>query len=65
MSERLVRGALAGMLILGSLTGVACDKEDRADVREGVNQVEEGAEDVGNEVENTVDNELDTDGKDD
>jgi hypothetical protein len=65
MEQRLVRGFLAGMLALGSLTGVACDKEDERDAREFGNQVEEGAEDIGNEVEDTVDDEVDTDGKDD
>jgi hypothetical protein len=65
MRERIIRGAFAGMLILGSLTGVACDKEDQRDAREFGNDVEEGAEDLGNQVEDTVDDEVDTDGKDD
>jgi hypothetical protein len=43
----------------------ACDKEDERDIEEGVNQVEEGAEDLGNEVEKGIDENIDTDGKDD
>lgn len=43
----------------------ACDREDRKDIEEGVNQVEEGAEDLGNEVEKGIDQNIDTDGKDD
>ena len=49
---------VASLLFVGVLattpTLVACDKEDRADVREGVND----AEDV-------IDDQVDTDGKDD
>jgi hypothetical protein len=52
MRRRLVPLLLAGGLMLGA-TGVACDKEDRQDVKE-----------VGNDVEKGVD-ELDSDGKDD
>ncbi len=43
---------LVGVLALSPL--VACDKEDKADVREGVN-----------DVEDVIDDEVDTDGKDD
>lgn len=42
----------------------ACDREDRADVREVGRDVQEGAEDVGREVEEFVDD-VDQDGKDD
>lgn len=62
--NRIVAAALVGSLALGGGL-VACDREDEADIREGVNQVEEGAEDIGNEVEDAVDGEVDTDGKDD
>lgn len=43
---------LAASLALTPLA--ACDKEDRADVREGVN-----------DVEDVIDDQVDTDGKDD
>jgi hypothetical protein len=65
MRERIVRGAFAGLLLLGSLTGVACDKEDKRDAEQFGNQVEKGAEELGEEAENTIDNNIDTDGKDD
>ncbi|HEV3472812.1 MAG TPA: hypothetical protein VG408_06350 [Actinomycetota bacterium] len=53
MATRRVPSLLvAGVLAVIPLA--ACDKEDRADVREGVN-----------EVEDVVDDEVDTDGKDD
>jgi hypothetical protein len=65
MKHRLIRGALAGMLAIGSLAGIACDKEDVKDVKEGVNQVKKGAKDVGKDIENGIDNNVDTDGKDD
>ena len=63
MNEKLSRVGLAVVLMLG-LGLTACDREDEADVREGVNQVEEGAEDAGKEIEEGVDR-LDNDGKDD
>lgn len=64
MKDKLTRIGLAVVLALG-LGLTACDREDEADVREGVNQVEEGAEDVGNEIEQEVDDNVDTDGNDD
>jgi hypothetical protein len=64
MTHRFGRAAVAGLLAIGSLTGVACDREDQADFREGANQVKKGAEEAGKQVENTVDNEIDTDGQD-
>lgn len=64
MKDKLTRIGLAVVLAL-SLGLTACDKEDEADIREGVNQVEEGAEDVGNEIEQEVDDNVDTDGNDD
>ncbi|MDQ3964766.1 MAG: hypothetical protein M3277_12780 [Actinomycetota bacterium] len=51
-TRRVPQLLLAGALALAPLA--ACDKEDRADVREGVND----AEDV-------IDDQVDTDGKDD
>ncbi len=51
-TRRVTSLLLAGALALTPLA--ACDKEDRADVREGVND----AEDV-------IDDQVDTDGKDD
>lgn len=51
-------GRVPSLLLVGVLatapTLAACDKEDRADVREGVNEVEE-----------VIDEQVDTDGKDD
>lgn len=44
---------IVGMLAVTPIFA-ACDREDRADVREGVN-----------EVEDVVDDQVDTDGKDD
>ena len=53
MRDRTARIALASLLALTPATALACDKEDRQDVRE-----------AGEEVEQGVDN-LDSDGKDD
>ena len=64
MREKFGRLALAVALVLGFGAMGACDKEDKADVREIGNDVEEGAEDAGKEVEDAVDD-ADTDGKDD
>ena len=53
----MTTGRVPSLLLAGALTLAplaACDKEDRADVREGVND----AEDV-------IDDQVDTDGKDD
>jgi hypothetical protein len=52
MPRKVMPVLMAAGLFLGA-TGVACDKEDRQDVKE-----------VGNDVEKGVD-ELDSDGKDD
>ena len=52
MRSKLFPALVAAGVLLGA-TGVACDKEDRKDVRE-----------VGNDVEKGVDR-LDSDGKDD
>lgn len=52
MHRRIAGLGLASLLLLTPFT-VACDGEDRRDVREGVNDVEEGIDDA------------DTDGKDD
>jgi hypothetical protein len=50
------------LLLSGGM--VACDREDRADVREGINDVKKAGKEVGKDVEKAVD-EADTDGKDD
>ena len=52
MPRKVLPVLVAAGLMLGA-TGVACDKEDRQDVKE-----------VGHDVEKKVD-QLDTDGKDD
>jgi hypothetical protein len=63
--KRIIASVLAGMFLFGAgVTGVACDKEDKADLREGGRQVEQGVEEGAEEVEQGVD-ELDSDGKDD
>lgn len=64
MKEKLARVALAVALVLGFGVAAGCDKEDRADVREVGNDLEEGAEDAGKEAEDAIDD-ADTDGKDD
>lgn len=61
MRNRLAAALVAGLL---AVSGVACDREDRADVEEVGEDIERGVEDVGEEVEQEID-ELDTDGKDD
>ncbi len=53
MRNRIARGGLVVMLALAPFGAAACDREDRQDVREGVNDVEEGVD------------RLDSDGKDD
>ena len=53
MKERFATAACAGLLVLGALGGVACDREDKKDLEE-----------VGNDVDKQVD-QLDSDGKDD
>jgi hypothetical protein len=52
MRSRLCPALVAAAVLLGA-TGVACDREDRRDVRE-----------VGDDVEKGIDR-LDSDGKDD
>jgi hypothetical protein len=63
------KNRIAAALLTGSvlLSGgmVACDREDAADVREGIEDVKETGEEVGKDVEDAVDEEVDTDGKDD
>jgi len=65
----MVRPKIASLVLTG-VVGIAaplmgaCDREDRADVREGVNEAEEGVEDAVEDAEDAVD-EADTDGKDD
>jgi hypothetical protein len=61
MRERLARMVLAIAVVLSMGAMSACDREDRRDLEEGVNEVEKGAEDI----EEGVDEEVDTDGKDD
>lgn len=51
--QQLIRIALAGASIVGSTSVVACDREDRKDVEEGV-------EDADRQIDK-----LDDDGKDD
>ena len=53
MKERFMSLLLAGTLVFAGAGAVACDKEDKKDVNE-----------VGNEVDQEVD-EADSDGKDD
>ena len=53
MRDRAVALALAGSLMFTAGAGIACDKEDKKDVEE-----------VGNDIDNEVD-QLDSDGKDD
>ena len=64
MKEKFARVALAVALVLGFGVTAGCDKEDRADVKEIGNDVEEGAKDAGKEAEDAIDD-ADTDGKDD
>ena len=65
MDNRRIAAATLVALFGLSPALVACDKEDRKDIEEGVNDVEEGAEKVGNDVEEGIDEDVDTDGKDD
>lgn len=64
MREKLARIGIAIALVLGLGATAACDREDKADVREGVNDVEREAENIGEEAEEELDK-LDSDGKDD
>ena len=64
MKEKLARIGIAVALVLGLGATAACDREDEADVREGVNDVEREAENIGEEAEEEIDK-LDSDGKDD
>jgi len=61
--RRITAVSLAALLSLGG-SMIACDREDEADIREGVEDVQDAGEDVGKEVEDAVD-EADTDGQDD
>lgn len=65
MDKRRVAAATFVALLGLSPALVACDKEDRKDIEEGVNDVEEGAEKVRKDVEEGLDENVDTDGKDD
>ena len=64
-NRRITAALITGLLLVSAPVLGACDREDRQDIEEGVNQVEEGAKDVGNEIEKQVDKNIDTDGKDD
>jgi hypothetical protein len=63
--NRIAAFALAFAVTVPSGALVACDREDRQDVEEGVddavNKAREGAEDVEREIDENVD----TDGQDD
>lgn len=60
------RALLAVALAFSGLTGLAaCDEEDRADVEEGVEDVQQGVEEGAEQVEKGIDDSVDTDGKDD
>ncbi|HEX2240423.1 MAG TPA: hypothetical protein VHJ82_04710 [Actinomycetota bacterium] len=62
--KKLRRTSLFLALVLSSGVGIACDREDVRDVEETINDVEEDAEQFGEEVEEQIDD-MDTDGKDD
>ena len=64
LKNRLVAAVTAAGVIISSGALVACDREDRKDVKEGVKDVKKGVEKGANQVENEVD-QADTDGKDD
>jgi hypothetical protein len=59
--NRIAAFALAFAVAVPSGALVACDREDRQDVEEGVDRAREGAEDIEREVDENVD----TDGQDD
>lgn len=61
--KKAAAASLAALTFI--IGGVACDKEDQADVREGINDVGEGVEKGADEVEEGIDENVDTDGQDD
>ena len=62
--NKIAAAALSGLLVLsGGL--VACDREDEADIREGVNEVEKAGKEAAEDAEGVIDGEVDTDGQDD
>jgi hypothetical protein len=61
--KKAAAASLAALTFI--MGGVACDAEDKADLREGVDDVGEGVEKGVNEIEEGVDENVDTDGKDD
>jgi hypothetical protein len=65
MERNRIAAALLSATLLLSGGMVACDREDEADIREGVEDAKKTGEKVGEEIEDAVDDEVDTDGKDD
>lgn len=65
LRNRLTAAGLAVALLSSSGSLIACDREDRQDVEEGVNQIREGVEEGAEEIEKEVDENVDTDGQDD
>ncbi len=63
MRKQFAAAGLAALISIGGLG--ACDKEDKRDVEEFGNDVEEGVEDAGQEIEEGFDENVDTDGQDD
>ena len=53
MKRKVVSLGMTALLVFAGTAGAACDKEDKKDVKE-----------IGNKIDNKVD-QLDTDGKDD
>ncbi|MQA99187.1 MAG: hypothetical protein GEU78_02660 [Actinobacteria bacterium] len=65
MQRNRIAAALLSTTLLLSGGMVACDREDEADIREGVEDAKETGKKVGDKVEDAVDDAVDTDGKDD